>query len=84
MPPESPENNAIAKGLLIEFLKHFPLALVAHKDTEAEVSGRRARCRVPDLLAHTEESAAALAGGRRATITRDMPPPVLVVEVVKP
>jgi Uma2 family endonuclease len=49
-----------------------------------EVTGRRARCRIPDLLVHTEESAAALVGARRATLTRDMPPPALVVEVVSP
>jgi Uma2 family endonuclease len=84
MPPESPENNAIAKGLWIELLKHFPLALIAYKDTEVEVSGRQARCRIPDLLVHTEESAAALVGTKRATITRDMSPPALVIEVVSP
>ena len=84
MPPESPENNHIAKVLFFEFAKYLPIALVAHKDTEVEVSGRRARCRVPDLLVHTEESLAALAGATRATITRDMPPPALVVEVVSP
>jgi Uma2 family endonuclease len=84
MPPESPINNAIARGLLLELLKYFSLALIAHKDTEVEVSGRRARCRLPDLLVHTEESLAALVGTKRATITRDMPPPALVVEVVSP
>ena len=36
------------------------------------------------LLIHTEESLAAIAGATRATITRDMPPPALVVEVVSP
>ncbi|UZQ54423.1 Uma2 family endonuclease [Trichothermofontia sichuanensis B231] len=84
MPPESPENNQIAKGLLFELAKYVPLALLAHKDTEIEVSGRRARCRVPDLLVHSEESLAALAGASRATLTRDMPPPALVIEVVSP
>ncbi len=84
MPPESPENNQITKGLFFELAKFVPLALLAHKDTEIEVSGRRARCRVPDLLVHSEESLAALAGASRATLTRDMPPPVLVVEVVSP
>lgn len=84
MPPESPENNSIAKGLFFEFAKYYPLALIAHKDTEIEVSGRRARCRIPDVLIHTEESAATLVGARRATLTRDMPPPALVVEVVSP
>ena len=84
MPPESFENNCIAKWLFFEFAKHLPIALIAHKDTEVEVSGRRARCRIPDLLVHTEESLAALTGATRATITRDMPPPALVVEVVSP
>lgn len=84
MPPESPENNSIAKGLFFAFAKYCPIALLAHKDTEVEVMGRRARCRIPDLLVHTEESAAALVGARRATLTRDMPPPALVVEVVSP
>jgi len=83
MPPESPENLAIARFLLVELMKHLPLKLIAY-GTEIEVSGRRARCRVPDLLVHTEESLAALAGATRATITRDMPPPALVVEVVSP
>ncbi|WP_421656902.1 Uma2 family endonuclease [Leptothermofonsia sp. ETS-13] len=46
--------------------------------------GRRAKCRLPDLLVHTEESKAALSGATRATITRDMPPPALVIEVVLP
>jgi Uma2 family endonuclease len=84
MPTESPENNRIAQRLYIELLKLFPYYLVAHKDTEIEVSGRRASCRLPDLMVHTEESYAALEGASRALITRDMPPPVLVIEVVSP
>jgi Uma2 family endonuclease len=84
MPPESEENNDIARRLLFELAKHLPLSLLAYKDTEVEVSGRRATCRIPDLLVHTEESKAALAGTTRATITRDMPPPALVIEVVSP
>ncbi|ASC73598.1 hypothetical protein XM38_045690 [Halomicronema hongdechloris C2206] len=47
MPPESPENNAIAKRLFVELLRHFPMDLVAYKDTGVEVSGRRCRCRIP-------------------------------------
>ena len=84
MPPESVENNTIAKKLLFELAKHFSIALLGHKDTEIEVTGRRARCRIPDVLVHTEESATAVAGASRATLTRDMPPPALVVEVVIP
>lgn len=83
MPPESPENLKLSRFLLIQLLQHFPLDRVVY-NTEVEVSGRRARCRVPDLLVHTEESAAALAGATRSTITRDMPPPLMVVEVVSP
>ncbi|MBE9099679.1 Uma2 family endonuclease [Vacuolonema iberomarrocanum] len=84
MPPESDANNDIARKLLFEFAKHLPIALLAYKDTEIEVSGRRATCRIPDLLVHTEESKAAVRGTPRATLTRDMPPPALVVEVVSP
>lgn len=84
MPPESEENNDIARKLLFELAKHLPISLLAYKDTEIEVTGRRATCRIPDLLVHTEASKAAVAGTTRATITRDMPPPALVVEVVSP
>lgn len=82
MPPES-ENLNIARRLLLELIKHIPAELVAW-GTEIETSGRRARCRIPDLIVHSEESKGAIAGAKRATITRDMPPPVLVVEVVSP
>jgi Uma2 family endonuclease len=84
MPPESEENNDIARKLLFELAKHMPIVLLAHKDTEIEVTGRLATSRIPDLLVHTEASKAAIAGTTRATITRDMPPPALVVEVVSP
>ena len=83
MPPETQGNLEIAKYLLFELAKHLPIALIA-VGTEIEVSGRRARCRVPDLLVHTEESRAALPKDKRATITRNMPPPALVVEIVSP
>jgi Uma2 family endonuclease len=46
MPTESNENNRIARGLFLELAKLFPLALLAHKDTEIEVAGRRATCRI--------------------------------------
>lgn len=83
MPPESQINLSIAKYLLFELAKHLPIALLA-VGTEVEVTGRRARCRLPDLLVHTDESHSALAGARRATLTRDMPPPAIVIEVVSP
>lgn len=83
MPPESDENLSIARRLLLELIQHVPLEWVVW-GTEIETLGKRARCRLPDLLVHTEESKAALARTRRATITRDMPPPAIVVEVVSP
>jgi Uma2 family endonuclease len=83
MPPEAPGNNDIAKGLMFELAKHFPLTLIAY-NIEIQVSGKRATCRLPDLLIHTEESKAALKGATRNLITADMPPPALVVEVVSP
>ncbi len=83
MPPESQVNNVVTKFLFFELVNHFAIALVAW-NTEIEVSGRRAKCRLPDLLVHTEESLAALTGATRATITHDMPPPALVIEVVSP
>jgi len=84
MPPESQVNCDLAKFLLFELAKHFPIALLAYKDIEVEVSGRRATCRLPDLLVHTEESKAALTGSKRNLITRDLPPPALVIEIVSP
>lgn len=83
MPPESDRNNLIALYLLSEFIKLIPLRLIRHKDTEIVVTGNRTRVRIPDLMILTEELLAAI-GGRRATITPDMPSPTLVVEVVSP
>ena len=83
MPPESDRNNLIALYLLAEFLKLIPIRLIRHKDTEIVVTGNRTRVRMPDLLILTEELLSAI-GGRRATITADMPSPILAVEVVSP
>lgn len=83
MPPETDRNNLIALYLLSEFLKLVTIQLIRHKDTEIVVTGNRTRVRLPDLMILTEELLAAI-GGRRATITSDMPSPALVVEVVSP
>jgi Uma2 family endonuclease len=83
MPPESDRNNLISLYLLVEFFKFVPIKLIRHKDTEIVVTGNRSRVRFPDLIILTEELFAAI-DGRRATITQDMPPPALVVEVVSP
>ena len=83
MPPESDRNNLISLYLLVEFFKFVPIKLIRHKDTEIVVTGNRTRVRFPDLIVLTEELFAAI-DGKRATITQDMPPPALVVEVVSP
>jgi Uma2 family endonuclease len=83
MPVESDENTLITTFLFAQLLQRFPYYLIANK-TEIEVSGRRATCRLPDLMVHTEESKAAISGATRSIITRDMPPPALIIEVVSP
>jgi Uma2 family endonuclease len=84
LPPESEENNDIDRTPLFELAKHFPISLLTCNDTEIEVSGRQATCRIPDLLVHTEESKAALAHASRTTLSREMPPPALEIQVVSP
>ncbi|MFN6483197.1 MULTISPECIES: Uma2 family endonuclease [unclassified Nostoc] len=83
MPPESDRNNLISLYLLSQFLKFVPIQLIRHKDTELVVTGNRTRVRLPDLMILTQELLEAIAGGR-ATITPDMPSPMMVVEVVSP
>ena len=84
MPLESQLNATIARFLLFELARHIATERLMFKDTEIEVSGRRAKCRVPDLMVHSEESLIALQGANQAVILRDMPPPDLIIEVVSP
>lgn len=83
MPPESRLNARIAMFLVLEFAKLVSFRLICCKDTELEVSGKFASARLPDVMVLTEELDKIL-GDARSTITRDMPPPMLVVEVVSP
>lgn len=83
MPTESQANVSIVKYLLFELAKYIPIALIA-VSTEVEVSGRRSKSRLPDLMIHSEDSCAALAGAKRAILLGSMPPPSLVMEVVSP
>ncbi|QLE56867.1 Uma2 family endonuclease [Nostoc sp. TCL26-01] len=83
MPPESPKNVQISLFLLVNFLKFIPVNQVSNK-VEIIVCGSRATTRVPDLVVLTDELAKALQSATRSTITLDMPPPALVVEVVSP
>lgn len=84
VPPENLKNCLLARFLFVQFLQFFPLSRVCMKDTEIEVSGKRAKTRYPDVMVLSEELEAELQRTTRSTITRDMPPPQIVVEVVSP
>jgi Uma2 family endonuclease len=84
MPPESPQNSIIARYLLAQLLQVVPIQRLCHKDTEIVISGSRATTRLPDLMVLTEELAEVLQSTQRGSILLDMPPPLLVVEVVSP
>ncbi|WP_413171068.1 Uma2 family endonuclease [Anabaena azotica] len=82
MPPESIFNSDISMRLLLELAKIVPLHLLKYKEIMIEVSGRRAKVRIPDLLILGEECRAALETTKRGTITHEMPPPLIAIEVV--
>ncbi len=84
MPPESRLNIKIAIFLLTQLLKlGIPEEQIAIK-TQIAVSGSRATVREPNLMVLSEATVAALEGRKQSPITHDMPPPLLVVEVVSP
>jgi Uma2 family endonuclease len=84
MPPESIFNSDVSMRLLLELAKIVPLYLLKYKEIMIEVSGRRAKVRIPDLLVLGEECRAALETTNRGTITHEMPPPLIAIEVVSP
>jgi Uma2 family endonuclease len=84
MPPESELNRRIAVFLLIYFAQLGVPAYCLSQKTEIAVIGSKVAVRVPDLMILSEEAALALEGASRSTITIDMPPPELVIEVVSP
>jgi len=83
LPVEDRINAKIALFLLTRLANVFPEDRLCCKDTEIEVTSSKARTRVPDLMLLSEELAAVLGDGR-STITLDMPPPDLIIEVVSP
>ncbi|MGH2414734.1 MAG: Uma2 family endonuclease [Microcystaceae cyanobacterium] len=84
IPPESDLNLRIASFLLVYFAQQGIPFYRLRIGTEIVVSGTRATVRLPDLMVLTEELAIALESASRSTVTMDMPPPQLVVEVVSP
>jgi Uma2 family endonuclease len=84
MPTESDLNQRIVSLLFAYFLQQGIPPYRLRIGAEIVVIGSRATTRLPDLMVLSEELATALEGARRSTVTIDMPPPQLVVEVVSP
>lgn len=82
--PESELNRRIAMFLFAYFLQQGIPAYRLTMKTEIVVSGSRATTRFPDLMVLSDDLAVALEGARRSTVLPEMPPPLLVVEVVSP
>ncbi len=83
MPPESWQNSKIAMYLLMQIAQVIPFERISLK-TEIITSGNRVNARIPDLVVLSAEGLIEIEQYQRATITLDMPPPILVVEVVSP
>jgi Uma2 family endonuclease len=84
MPAESEINRRIAMFLVTFFLRLGITYNCLSMKTEIAVNSTRVSVRVPDLLVLSEEGATALEGASRSIVLMDMPPPLLVVEVVSP
>jgi Uma2 family endonuclease len=84
MPSESEINRRIATFLFAYFLQMGIPSYGLTMKTEVIVSSAQTSVRVPDLVVLSEEGATALEGANRSIVLLDMPPPLLVVEVVSP
>jgi Uma2 family endonuclease len=84
MPSESDINQRISIFLLIYFSQLGISSYQLRMKAEVAVHSRQVGVRVPDLVVYSEELAKILQGATRSLILMDMPPPLLVVEVVSP
>nr|WP_228021689.1 Uma2 family endonuclease [Romeria gracilis] len=84
MPPESDLNQRIASLLFAFFLNQGIPSYRVRMGTEIVVSSAGATTRFPDVMVLSEDLATALEGASRSTVMPEMPPPLLVVEVVSP
>jgi Uma2 family endonuclease len=84
MPSESDINQRIASFLFAFFLGLGVPSYRLRIGIELAVSGSRVSVRVPDLVILSEELAIEMDGASRSIVLMDMPPPLLVVEVVSP
>jgi len=80
MPTESAFNCDVARELFVQLLKFIPAKLLSYKEIMLEVDGRKVR--IPDLMILGKDCKAALIDKTRGTITPDMPPPLVAIEVV--
>ena len=79
---ESEINRRIAMFILVCFVQ---LGIPAYRlSMKMEIVTTGSRVRVPDLVVFSEELATAMEGAKRSTVMPEMPPPLLVVEVVSP
>ncbi|PAX51232.1 Uma2 family endonuclease [Brunnivagina elsteri] len=84
MPSESDINQRIAIFLVACFLQLGIPSYRLRMKAEVAVNSRQVGVRVPDLTLFSEELATIMQGATRSLILMDMPPPLLVVEVVSP
>jgi Uma2 family endonuclease len=84
MPSESDINQRIAMFLVTCFLQLGIPSYQLRMKAEVAVHSRQVGVRVPDLVVYSEELAKIMQGATRSLILMDMPPPLLVVEVVSP
>ncbi len=81
---ESDINQRIAIFLLVYFLNSGIPPYRMRMKAEIAVSSNQVNVRIPDLVIYSEELAKVMTGARRSLVQMDMPPPLLVVEVVSP
>jgi Uma2 family endonuclease len=83
MPPESFINVNIALKLMWLIAAQIGLERVSNK-AEIIISGARVTSRVPDVTVFGEDGLMAMQQQNTSTIDLDLPPPILVIEVVSP
>jgi Uma2 family endonuclease len=84
MSSESDLNQKIAMFLLIYFAQLGISFSQLRMKAEIAVYSQQVGVRIPDLVVYSEELAQIMEGATRSLILMDMPPPLLVVEVVSP
>ena len=85
LPNEDSRNLIIARFLLIYFVAQMGISIERVGDKQQiAVNSSEVTAREPDLTVHSEASVTALLTQTQSLLAIDMPPPLLVVEVVSP